>query len=204
MILEPVFPISVARFKLDQDILKNTTHLVNQYIKDTNFAYPPAPGELLTTFYKDKDFLGKLGDKPLLQYINRITREYLHVLGFDPRCYIEITSWLQFNQPKSYFVRHDHYGALISGVLYLQTPPDSGEIIFHNPLESRRVTQTFFDRIKKEENQYNYNHVKFYPKVGDILLFESWLQHSVGQNLSDDNRISISWNIWADIDHGKS
>jgi uncharacterized protein (TIGR02466 family) len=198
MRLDNVFPIPLARVTIDDSIVNNTRELVHNFIKNTNFAYPPAPGELLTTFYKDKNFLGNLGDTALLNCINSVSREYLKVLGIDPHCFIEVTSWLQYNQPGSYFVRHDHYGALISGVLYLEVPENSGAILFHNPLETRRVTNTFFDRIKKEENEYNFSHVKYEPIVGEMLIFESWLQHTVQQNHSTENRISISFNIWAD------
>lgn len=195
-----VFPIPLATFVVDDEIVKNTTKLVYQFITDTNFAYPHAPGELLTTFYDDKDFLGKLGDKPLLNYINNASRQFLDLIGFNPRCFIEITSWLQYNQPGSYFQRHDHYGALLSGVLYLEVSEDSGEILFHNPIETRRATNCFFERVKKEDNPYNYSHVKYTPVVGEMLVFESWLQHTVEQNKSDHNRISVSFNISADRD----
>jgi hypothetical protein len=134
MKFDNVFPIPIATFAVDEEIVKNTTKLVNQFITDTNFAHPHAPGELLTTFYQDKDFLGKLGDKPLLNYINNASRQFLDLIGFDPRCFVEITSWLQYNQPGSYFQRHDHYGALISGVLYLEFSEVSGAILFHNPI----------------------------------------------------------------------
>lgn len=200
MKFDNVFPIPIATYVVDDEIVKNTTELVNQFITDTNFSHPTAPGELLTTFYKDKDFLGKLGDITLLNYINNASREYLDLIGYDPQCYVEITSWLQYNQPGSYFVRHDHYGALISGVLYLEVPENSGDILFHNPLETRRASNTFFDRIKKADNQYNYSHVKYSPVVGEMLIFESWLQHTVQQNKSNRNRISVSFNIWADND----
>jgi uncharacterized protein (TIGR02466 family) len=193
-----VFPIPISTFVLDAEMVKNTTALVNKFIKDTNFDQPQMPGELLTTFYKDKDFLGNIGDKPLLNYINSASREYLNLLGYDPQCYIEITSWLQYNPPGSYFVRHDHYGALISGVLYLEVPENSGEILFHNPLETRRVSNTFFERVKKEDTQYNFSSVRYNPIVGEMLIFESWLQHTVRQNRSNGNRISVSFNIWAD------
>ena len=200
MIIDNIFPIPLVRFVVDPAIVKNTQQLVNQFVIDSDMTNPPAPGELLTTFYKDKNFLGKLGDTQLSNYINKVTREYLNLLGYDPDCYIELTSWLQFNQPGSYFVRHDHYGALVSGVLYLQVPEESGDIIFHNPLEARRVSNTFFDRVKKEENDYNFSHVKYKPIVGEMLMFESWLQHTVAQNHSNENRISVSFNIWADKD----
>jgi hypothetical protein len=195
-----IFPISLARFTIDKEIIDNSIFLVRKFIKDTNFADNPPPGELLTTFYKDKDFLGNLGDRPLLDCINGATRQYLEILGLDPKCYIEITSWLQYNPPGSYFVRHDHYGALISGCLYLNVPEKSGNVLFHNPLEARRVTNTFFERIKKEENDYNFSHVKYEPIVGEMIMFEAWLQHTVTHNHSEEDRIAVGFNIWADRD----
>jgi len=205
MKLDNVFPIPIARFTIDKEIVDNTRNLVNKFIDDNSFTEPAAPGEILTTFYSDKtkNFLGKINALPLLTCINDISREYLTLLGFDYKSYLEVTSWLQFNQPGSYFVRHDHYGALISGVLYLNVPEKSGNILFHNPLEQRRVTNTFFEKIKIEENDYNYNHIIYEPVVGEILMFESWLQHTVQQNRSEENRISVGFNIWADK-HGKN
>jgi len=200
MKVDYVFPIPISTFVVDTKIVKNTTELVNKFIDDNNFGHSNDPGELLTTFYKDKDFLGKLGDRALLDYINNTSREYLNLIGYDPQCYIEITSWLQYNPPGSYFVRHDHYGALISGVLYLEVPENSGDILFHSPLETRRVSNTFFERVKKEDTEYNFSHVRYSPIVGEMLIFESWLQHTVRQNKSNGNRISVSFNIWADND----
>jgi uncharacterized protein (TIGR02466 family) len=200
MKIDHVFPIPIARFTVDESIIKNTTDLVNKYIVDSDLTNPPAPGEILTTFYNHKDFLGKLGDKALLNYINRAAREYIQLLGYDYKCYIEITSWLQFNQPNSYFVRHDHYGAFISGCVYLQIPENSGNILYHNPLETRRVSNTFFEKIKAEENDYNFSHITYTPVVGEMIIFESWLQHTVQQNMSNENRISIGFNIVGESD----
>lgn len=198
MKIDNVFPIPILKDKIDESIIDDTLNKVNQFINENDFCNPPTPGELLTTFYKDKNFLGKIGALELGGIINNYTREFFKVLGFDHLCYVEVTSWLQFNQPGSYFVRHDHYAALVSGCVYLQTPENGGDIIFHNPLEPRRCTNAFFERIKTEENDYNFNHVKFSPKKCDIILFESWLQHTVQQNKSNENRISIGFNIWAD------
>jgi uncharacterized protein (TIGR02466 family) len=202
MKVDHIFPIPVARFTVDKEIVDNTRQLIYKYIEDTDFLSPAAPGQLLTTFYKDKtkNFLGILNDQPLLHYINTTCREYIKLLGYDERCYIEVTSWLQFNQPGSYFVRHDHYGALVSAVLYIDVPENSGDILFHNPLETRRMTETFFTKVKTEENEYNFNHVTYKPVVGEILMFEPWLHHTVQENRSDKNRISIGFNIWAGQD----
>ena len=32
------------------------------------------------------------------------------------------------------------------------------------------------------------------PKVGDVLLWESWLRHEVPMNFSEEDRISVSFN----------
>ena len=32
------------------------------------------------------------------------------------------------------------------------------------------------------------------PKVGDVLLWESWLRHEVPPNMSEEERISVSFN----------
>ena len=32
------------------------------------------------------------------------------------------------------------------------------------------------------------------PEVGDVLLWESWLRHEVPMNMSEDDRVSVSFN----------
>jgi|TARA_B110000503_G_scaffold65815_3_gene103353 uncharacterized protein (TIGR02466 family) len=200
MRLENIFPIPFVQDNIDVEIIDNTITKVNAFLLERDFCNPPAPRELLTTFYDDKNFLGNIGAVDLLKLINFKTREFFKVIGWDSDCFVEITSWLQYNQPGSYFVRHDHYGAILSGVVYLQTPVNGGDILFHTPLEQRRVTNAFFERIKKEENDYNNSHIKISPAKGDILMFEPWLQHTVQENKSTEARISVGFNIWADSD----
>jgi uncharacterized protein (TIGR02466 family) len=36
------------------------------------------------------------------------------------------------------------------------------------------------------------------PSLGDVLLWESWLRHEVPMNMSEEDRISVSFNYkWA-------
>jgi uncharacterized protein (TIGR02466 family) len=32
------------------------------------------------------------------------------------------------------------------------------------------------------------------PRVGDVLLWESWLRHEVPMNMDEDDRVSVSFN----------
>ena len=201
MTVKHVFPIPIIQTTVPPHLIKDALEKTLKYIADTNFCDPPAPGELLTTYYKDdnKNFLGNIGCIDLLRWINEEVRKYFILLGYRDDVYIEITSWLQLNQPGSDFVRHDHYGAITSGCVYLQVPADGGAILFHNPLEARRCTQAFFKHLGQVENDYNFNHVKVDISAGEMLMFEPWIQHTVQKNKSTENRISVGFNIWAGI-----
>jgi uncharacterized protein (TIGR02466 family) len=204
MRLDHLFPIPIVRITVDSSMVENTRSLVNQYIDSEKLIGPDtAHTELLTTFYDSKDFLGKLNDRSLLNFINSKSREFLNLRGFDPKCYLEITSWLQLYPPGTHFNKHDHYGAILSGVLYLETPPGCGNIRFYNPNTGRRATDVFFDRIKITSNEYNYSYVEYTPIKGEMIMFESWLEHSVDMNVATENRIAISFNIWGDT-HAQS
>jgi uncharacterized protein (TIGR02466 family) len=198
--LDILFPVPIYRTMVDEAIIDNSLRLVNQHVKETNMIIEP--GLLSTTYYDDKkvNFLGQIENNQMLDIINIEARKFFKLLGYKSDGFIEISSWLQLNPPGSYFHRHDHYGALVSGVFYLQTPLNSGDLSFYNPIEVRRQNGVFFGPLKEEQNQYNFNTVSYPPVKCNLIMFESWLQHSVGLNESTENRISISFNIWGELD----
>jgi uncharacterized protein (TIGR02466 family) len=198
MNLKHLFPIPMLNTKIDDGIINNTLSLVNKFVEESKITENSSPGDLLTTYYHVKDFLGTIKDYELLDVITANSKTFMELLGYDKDYPIEINSWLNYNQPQSFFFRHDHYSALISGVLYLQTPEKCGDIVFHSPLEARRVHDTFFRhrlKVKVKENNYNFAEMRITPQKGVVLMFEPWLQHTVERNCSDDNRISISFNV---------
>jgi hypothetical protein len=77
---------------------------------------------------------------------------------------------------QDYIHHHKTYDQSVSGVLYLNIPPNSGRIAFTNPL--------------------NLNRKQFYvPKEKSIIFFPSLLPHFVEINKSQENRISIAFNF---------
>ena len=48
-------------------------------------------------------------------------------------------------------------------------------------------------RIPNARNELR-NFIYVTPIVGDVILWESWLRHEVPMNMSDDERVSISFN----------
>lgn len=96
--------------------------------------------------------------------------------------------WLNINRPGERHHRHHHPNSFISGVYYLDADPNAGSIAFHRPgfveLEPAKLKATPFTFDLWNEA----------PKTGSLLLFPSRLEHSVGPNLSQRDRLSISFN----------
>ena len=51
--------------------------------------------------------------------------------------------------------------------------------------------------ISQNRNSFysNQNAVEIQPKEGDLLIFPAYLSHAVNRNLSDEDRVVISFNI---------
>jgi len=97
-------------------------------------------------------------------------------------------SWVNINRKNNSNRIHTHRGAAFSGTVYLKTNPNSGKIVFLNPTMSEAFP--IDDTIK-----YFYGYSEIIPKVGDVLIFPAYLRHYVDSNLSDEDRISIAFNM---------
>jgi len=106
---------------------------------------------------------------------------------------ISIESWVNINGKGSYNERHHHdpiAGTFMSGVFYVKVPQNSGKIIFYDPRPSIMLKT-------KDMMYYNNGYTYHYydPSENLMLLFPPWLEHSVEKNESEENRISIAFNI---------
>jgi uncharacterized protein (TIGR02466 family) len=104
-----------------------------------------------------------------------------------------LQSWLNINPPLSVHQTHKHYGAMISGTFYIKVPKNSGNFVIHDPIETRRQA-CIYNKVS-EFNDYNYEFYSYEQPPGRIILFESWVPHTVLPNKSTEDRISISFNI---------
>jgi len=80
---------------------------------------------------------------------------------------------------------------MISGTYYYQTSGDDGDIVFRTP--NPFVELELFPLGGTVDKLYNIK-----PKVGKIVLFPGWLSHKVESNITDNDRISISFNYLRD------
>jgi uncharacterized protein (TIGR02466 family) len=102
-------------------------------------------------------------------------------------------SWLNIIKPGQRHNRHWHSNSILSGVFYIKCVEED-KIYFHDP--SIQIK----DRIAfspKEFNLWNSSSWFISIKTNDLLIFPSWLEHSVDKNINaTGDRISISFNIF--------
>jgi uncharacterized protein (TIGR02466 family) len=113
----------------------------------------------------------------------------LKAISDDIQMNLSLTDlWVNINRKNSFNRVHLHGNSAFSGVLYLKTNSNSGQIVFLNPTMAEAFP--IDDTIKDFYGNYS-----FVPVVGDVLVFPSYLSHYVNPNLSDEDRISIAFNM---------
>jgi uncharacterized protein (TIGR02466 family) len=99
------------------------------------------------------------------------------------------TSWFTKAEKGQSSESHNHNNCMISGVLYLQTDKNCGNINFQN-YDNRRYNINI-----EEYNIFNGAEVDFPPEDGLLLLFPSEVWHKIEKNKSDTTRYSLAFNL---------
>ncbi len=137
---------------------------------------------------------------PLVDRIDQASRRISESLGYDDDYELQIgTMWSIINGPGSVNKAHIHPGSYWSGVYYVQTPKDSGDIEFIDPRTFHVMDEPRFQKGVQRCRE-NWTKVRFTPRTGAMLLFPSWLYHGVDPNLtsisgSDGERVIVSFNL---------
>ena len=115
--------------------------------------------------------------------------------AIDPSLGVDITYWIMINPPTSYNSSHTHPEAHLSGVMWIKTPKDCGDIQFNNPAEFIGFVELncYLSEVKNKTGTFG--STLYTPKAGKMLTFPSSLRHEVKVNESDEDRIAVSYNI---------
>jgi len=99
--------------------------------------------------------------------------------------------WINVLEPGGLHTAHIHPHSVISGTYYVDVPKGASAIRFEDP----RLTRMMATPPRKAEARLaNRQFVSIAPRVGTLLLWESWLRHEVPINSARRPRISISFN----------
>ena len=105
---------------------------------------------------------------------------------------VEITGcWANISPKGAVHIPHHHPNNYLSGIYYVHTSAGGDRVTFHDPLQINDILAPQLESA----NQFNYKEYSVPAKPGRMILFPSWLVHSVPENTSDEIRISLSFNI---------
>ena len=103
--------------------------------------------------------------------------------------------WSMINQEGDSNTLHIHSHTWFAGVYYVNVPMGedpkqihTGKICWRDPVSDRRFTSDYYKNSSTENFCIT-------PRTGELVLFPGWLDHKVMANWTQEDRISISFNI---------
>jgi len=167
---------------------------LNNYIKSLQNKNPQGITKSNLFGWHSEDF--DLNNEDPKFFVNSISSSLniaFNDMGWDlKKQQVKITSmWSIINTKNASNSRHIHSNNYLSAAYYIKAKKNCGNIAFHDP----RSEAVFRHPKIANPNKLNSNTFTIEPKEGLLVLFPSFLHHSVEINNSDEERIVISFNI---------
>lgn len=99
-----------------------------------------------------------------------------------------MNSWINIAEKGIKHEYHAHPGYTIAGSYYFRVSEEQGGLNFNNP-------NLMMYNCGFPEGSQSPQSLELIPSDGDIILFPAWLQHGTSVNTSEDERISVAFNI---------
>ena len=99
--------------------------------------------------------------------------------------------WAIINEQGAWNQKHHHSNSDLSAAYYVSAHDNCGDIVFYDP----RPAPVHNHPISKSPNKLNATVNSIKPEPGMLVLFPSYLEHSVNPNKSNKKRIVISFNL---------
>ncbi len=127
----------------------------------------------------------------ILSAINELVKEFQIIRPIKI-----VQMWVNVNGQYCYNTSHKHAGVELSGVLWIKQTKETGVFVFEN--NETGLQTASLNAATKWEHTENQNTMSDYvPKYNDgtLCIFPAHLSHRVEMNVTDEDRISISFNI---------
>ena len=131
---------------------------------------------------------------PLLPFVQGAVDSVLESLAVRDRAWLITGCWANINPAGGFHPPHIHPNNLISAAYYLKIPREADAIVFHDPRPQAQLLKPVATRAVPEMQA----EIQIEAKPGRMVLFPSWLRHSVRPNYGNEERVSISFNVMLD------
>ena len=187
--MELIFPIPIYRTRLESNLDSSEKKDIEDIIKEgMKLAY--------TNSLSKNTYIFDTKLKKLKEFIEQHLENCAkHFISPKEETEIYITqSWLTKTKAGEHHNQHYHQNSIISGVFYISTVEDD-RIFFKRPTEPNGIHIKIYP---KESTPFNTESWALGVNTLDLLLFPSWLEHSVPVNDKQTytDRMSISFNTF--------
>lgn len=193
MIFDAFFSTTIANAKFEkhsdiQSDLVEHCHAVKTTVKSggegwiSNKTYNTSNGRY--DLLKDSKFL------PLNNWVMDMVNQYCINLGIDHSLLTSTGSWFNIYQKYDYQEKHVHPNSIISCIYILAASEQSAKVYFTTPLNDM-----FHVKYTGTQQQQTTQQICCESIPGTLIIFPSYLPHSVERHDTDDLRISLSYNF---------
>lgn len=185
----PIFPSIVTEVKcLDYSTIKeDLIEWIYDYKKNNEGIPISNRGGWHSEYDLHRDYTFVKFNNYICRYIQKCTEMY------ESRFKLE-SMWININQKGNYNVCHNH-STTLSGVFWVKSPENCGNLTLHsnNSYCENDLIESISSNLSEKYNYYlEFN---FVPNDGHMVLFPSHIMHNVDQNESDQDRISIAFDL---------
>ena len=182
--IESLFPTPVFCTELGEGISAEQLDYVQSCSKNV----------IINTGHNTSGWDVRVLDNPVMANIKELIQSSLDTYvreidspKLDVKPYIT-QSWFNYTIPGQTHHKHFHPNSYLSGVFYINADKESDKIFFHKEGYNRIYLDT------ENYNTFNSGSWWFPVGTGDLVLFQSSLQHSVVSTVNTGTRISIAFN----------
>jgi uncharacterized protein (TIGR02466 family) len=188
----PLFPSPLFTYVYDKDLSETRNYLDTIKLIDGGMANQYG-FHSKNTYILDHPDCSEINNF-IMQSIKYFAKEIL-MYSYEEYCFSQ--SWISHKAPGQYHTMHTHPNSLISGVFYYgEYDQDVPAITFHKPVfgtnASHLSPQYQSDRRK---SQYAWETFSVNPSDGLLILFPSYILHSVPLNNTSKVRKSLAFNV---------
>ena len=106
--------------------------------------------------------------------------------------------WININGTGNFNRYHIHPNSLMAGVYYIKTPENCGDLNFERPdVDSISYYKAFIKKQSIVFDEQTFSEMNIPAEENNLCIFPPYIRHMVKPNLSNDVRISISFNMQA-------
>ena len=145
--------------------------------------------------WQSPDNIQRLSEfEPLNTRIIQVCQRIAESQHFHPNLVFQHQAWVNINPPGASNKIHFHANCHFSGIYYISLKaPECGSIFFRDP----RVASRMLTYPVSQPTQFTTDEISMKPEEGRMYVFPGWLEHGVQENKSDQDRISIAFNVVA-------